>query len=65
MKWISVGDELPETSSQYQMVIVATDRGIGVADYDKINGFVRVNLSGPTQHSHVDVTHWMYIPAQP
>lgn len=39
MKWISVGDAMPETRSQFQMVIVATEKGVGAANYNLIKGF--------------------------
>jgi len=42
MKWISVGDALPETRAQFQMVLVATDKGVGTANYNKINDFNNV-----------------------
>ncbi|PKE30951.1 hypothetical protein CWS43_09730 [Rahnella sp. AA] len=65
MKWISVGDSLPETRSQFQMVIVASNKGIGVANYNKVNGFERVVLNGGTQYSRLEISHWMYLPEDP
>lgn len=65
MNWISVGDGLPETRSQFQMIIVATDKGVGVANYNKINGFDSVLLNGGEQYSRPNISHWMYLPAAP
>ena len=65
MKWISVGEALPETRSQFQMVIVATDKGVGTASYNKINEFYNVILNGGTQYSTLGITHWMYFPRAP
>ncbi|MFP1897242.1 DUF551 domain-containing protein [Lonsdalea quercina] len=65
MKWISVDESLPETESQFHMVIVATDHGIGVAHYHKLDGFSSVHLGGNQQYSRVHVTHWMYLPEPP
>ncbi|NIG74943.1 DUF551 domain-containing protein [Klebsiella sp. Ap-873] len=65
MKWISVGDALPETRAQFQMVLVATDKGIGVANYNKINEFCNVMLNGNKQYSRLQISHWMYLPEAP
>jgi len=65
MKWISVGDALPETRAQFQMVLVATDKGVGTACYNKINEFHNVNLTGGTQYSRLNISHWMYLPEHP
>ena len=65
MKWISVGDALPETRSQFQMVIVATDKGVGFATYNKINHFHSIVLNGGTQYSRLSISHWMYLPEAP
>lgn len=65
MKWISVGEALPETRSQFQMVIVATNKGIGVASYNRINGFYNAILNSGTQYSRLEITHWMYLPDAP
>lgn len=65
MNWISVGDAMPETRSQFQMVIVATEKGVGIANYNTINGFCNVNLNGGTQYSHNNISHWMYLPKAP
>ena len=65
MDWISVGDALPETRSQFQMIIVATDKGIGVANYNKINNFHSVVLNDGRQCVHLNISHWMYLPAPP
>ncbi|MBS0883329.1 DUF551 domain-containing protein [Pantoea sp. JGM49] len=47
------------------MFIVATDKGIGVANFDRLNGFDRVTITGNVQHSHHTVTHWMPLPEPP
>ncbi len=65
MNWISVAERLPETTAEQQMVIVATDQGVGVADYNKINGFNNVSLNGRTQHMRQNITHWMPFPQHP
>jgi len=65
MNWISVAERLPETTAEQQMVIVATDKGVGVADYNKINGFNNVSLNGSTQYMRQNITHWMPFPKHP
>ncbi|EPA9111043.1 MAG: DUF551 domain-containing protein [Serratia liquefaciens] len=65
MKWISVEESLPETTFQFEKVIIASDKGVGIADYDEMNGFHGVILSGSTQHSHHKVSHWMPLPQRP
>ncbi|WP_205067753.1 DUF551 domain-containing protein [Pantoea coffeiphila] len=65
MNWISVGEALPDTKFQRQMVIVATDKGIGTACYNDISKFHNAVLSGNTLYSTLVITHWMYLPAAP
>jgi len=65
MKWISIDQSLPKTVKQFERFIVATDKGVGVAEYDNIDGFGSVMLSGGTQYSHLKVTHWMPLPEHP
>ncbi len=65
MQWVSVGEALPETRSQFQMVIVSTNKGIGVASYNAINGFYDAILNGGKQYSRLEISHWMYLPDQP
>lgn len=47
------------------MVIVATNKGIGVASYNAINGFYDAILNGGKQYSRLEISHWMYLPDQP
>lgn len=65
MKWISIDENLPKTVRQFERFIVATDKGVGVAVYDKICGFNNVTLSGGTQYSQLKVSHWMPLPEHP
>jgi len=62
MIWISVDDKLPDAS---QLVIVSTEKGVGVARYDKFNGFNSIILNGNTQYSRLAVTHWVPLPLAP
>ncbi|AVN33530.1 MULTISPECIES: DUF551 domain-containing protein [Serratia] len=63
MKWISVGEKLPEAG--LYRVIVATDKGVGSANFNPINGFQAVTLNGSTQYSNLTVSHWMPFPDAP
>lgn len=65
MKWISIEEGLPKTVRQFERFIVATDKGVGFAVYDGMNGFNAVTLSGGTQYSNLTVSHWMPLPEQP
>lgn len=63
MKWISVDEKLPEAS--LYRVIIATDKGVGSANFNPINGFQAVLLNSSTQHTNLTVTHWMPFPDAP
>ena len=63
MEWISVDESLP--GSGHYRVIIATDKGVGSANYNPYNGFQAVMLNGNTQYSHLTVTHWMPFPDAP
>lgn len=65
MNWISVDDRLPKTTNQFEMFIVSTDKGVGVARYGEYDGFNAVYLSGNVQHSTHQITHWMPLPEKP
>ena len=65
MKWIAVEEGLPKPVRQFERFIVATEKGVGFAVYDGLNGFESVTLSGGTQYSKLNVSHWMPLPEPP
>lgn len=65
MKWMAVTESMPQPNSQFYMVIVNTEHGVGFSHYDRIHGFRGLTLSGGTQYSSFTVTHWMPLPASP
>jgi len=65
MNWIGIDEKMPETTHHHQMVIVSTDRGVGVARYDRFNGFNNITLNGSTQYGNLSVAHWMPFPSAP
>lgn len=65
MKWISVDEKLPQTTGQFDLVLVATDKGVGFATYDGLREFSRVTVTGNKQYSSLKVTHWMPLPDSP
>lgn len=65
MKWISVDEKLPQTSGQFDLVLVATDKGVGFATFDILREFSNVTVTGNRQYSSLEVTHWMPLPDAP
>ncbi|WP_349860432.1 DUF551 domain-containing protein [Pectobacterium odoriferum] len=65
MSWISVDDELPKVTRSFELFIINSDKGIGVAYYSPHDGFKNVHINGSVQHSHHDITHWMQLPHPP
>lgn len=63
MEWISIDDSFP--GSGLYRVIIATDKGVGSANYNPLNGFQAIMLNGSTQYSSLEVTHWMPFPEAP
>ncbi|WP_208717309.1 DUF551 domain-containing protein [Pantoea cypripedii] len=45
--------------------MIATDKGVGSANYNLFNGFHAAMLNGSTQYSSLEVTHWMPFPEAP
>jgi len=59
MKWIAMEEQKPTPKIQFALFLVATDKGVGVAEYWPMEGFRNLRISGNTQYSSYDVTHWM------
>ncbi|MGS7189301.1 DUF551 domain-containing protein [Enterobacter cloacae subsp. dissolvens] len=65
MDWVSVADRLPKNSVPFKKYIVFTQYGVGFADYDHLEGFRFIFLSGSKQYSCAKVSHWMELPKAP
>jgi len=64
MKWIKVGDATKPPLGK--LVIVFTDKGVGVSRYRGDDDFEFLLLTHTlTQFNRFDVTHWMPMPHQP
>ncbi|EKS6645724.1 DUF551 domain-containing protein [Enterobacter hormaechei] len=64
MAWISVRDRHPETG---EYSIVSTEHGVGMAAYNRREGFNNIRLAGRIQlgagaNGEGTVTHWMPFP---
>lgn len=70
MKWISVEDQLPEVSHDYEysdIVMVCDDSQIGLArrfDYNKEGSWSECYYIG-TDVNYNRITHWMPLPEPP
>ncbi|RNM07948.1 DUF551 domain-containing protein [Dickeya undicola] len=65
MPWISVDERKPETTNQFELFLIVSDKGIGVAHYDAFGGFGSVVVSGNVHYSHHVITHWAPLPKPP
>ncbi|ECD4598643.1 DUF551 domain-containing protein [Salmonella enterica subsp. enterica serovar Waycross] len=62
MTWFSMESDRPESNGYY---IVCTENGVGVATYNRIEGFGQARINGNPQCTHQTVTHWMPFPTAP
>lgn len=63
MKWTSTESEKPEPQ---RLLIVSTDKGLGVATYNPIyKSFDVLRVEGNTQYGNYVISHWMYLPGKP
>lgn len=65
MQWNSVKNGLPKTTKQTSWYIVNTSKGVGLVEFNPIDGFSNQVFIDNSQHYGLDITHWMGLPPPP